>query len=470
MKRIKSAVFVLLVICLALGLAGCSGTNEKKVKADPTKQVISSVVNTIDMLEESSTPWDLLFKAFENGSIVLDYNAAEQCRLYNILYRNAASGQMANEYYYEEKARFVDLNLYSNGSELAVKSERLFDNEVYGVKLDSFKADLQTSDILEVAGMSYDEYMSEHGDEIDKVLNLSKPVDLSKEEEELKVLSSVLVKALNSVNVVVEENNVDFDGKKVKSIDVTYTLSKEKMDMIVEAIQKWSDSCKTGAFKLLSSVLDSYFVNMNMQDKSSTDAVNDYKISFSINPKKKTIMRASLESFHSLNSAAKESYVLILGENPVKSDEWNALHTVKTEARFQKTELVYHRVNTKDVFKREFTQITSVDQTKETQSFLFEYNQKENTVKFERTDNDNKTSYSGTLSYSDQEFKMSLKENIKSDQSAGSEVSIVAKVGGNVPDVPSYVNIVTMPSSKIESLEAHLSEEKMKWEEHSSLD
>ncbi len=254
-KRSAFAKLIIMILCIAMLFCACDSTGKNKGEenkedpkpATPSEQVAVSIDKTFSAIFGKGDLFDVLEDSMKTGKITIDAMGMVE----NVLYIDSAKGYFADELAIDIDGEKLDASIYFNAKELAVLIPMLLGDEAYGIDLENLAKDLEESEIWELLGVSYDEFMAQTDMELDQIMDV-----LGNAMDTLATLENALEDCLKLVEVTSEEKKVTIEGKEVDAIVVTYHFTSEDVMEMCFIMIDWAEKAIDSIMSELSKIMD----------------------------------------------------------------------------------------------------------------------------------------------------------------------------------------------------------------------
>lgn len=254
MKKSVLAKVLVMILCLALVLCGCSdsagnsnggetnnssneGGSVENVKAEtPEEKADAALERTLNAMFGSSVDVEELESAFECGKITLtvgDY-------VDNVLYMDTNNMEFADELSLNIEGVELDVEVYVNEHDLVLAMPKVLDG-AYGVSFDTIITDLPNAVIWDLMGVSYEEFMAELSVSLEELSGALEQLSgvLDGMESSMSGMEEALEEALADVDKTVTEGKATVDGKNVDAVIVTYSMDTAAMEKLANVMIDW---------------------------------------------------------------------------------------------------------------------------------------------------------------------------------------------------------------------------------------
>ena len=259
----------------------------------------------------------------------------------------------------------TDLNAYIKNDEIVFESDKILGGKAYGTKLNGIDKRIKTAEIWETLGTSYEDVLSESGEEnaeiIEKILEYFGNFEGFNEKYAEKILDfekdfvNDVMDVLNKADHSVKSETVELSDGEVNALVLTYNVDSKLVgdfaDVVVAGIEDYYDLIYGDLIDLASEYYDDpnmmEYIPEYVEDEFES-AIEDLSFDFYIN--KKTGELVKIEANIEFPYSEPASIVVDLGKNPSESKEYNVKITVEDTDEW--IEIVYTRENEADSFYR----------------------------------------------------------------------------------------------------------------------
>ena len=495
MKNAKRMIAGLLAILMLLGVVfvatGCSGTTVDSVKRDPEKQLIESYNKTKEALKNSysASPLSMITQALKKGSVKIWGESQYDTSDTFILYADQANKKYAmtfeTEVGLESGNSKHTTSFYVDENNFAIHAPNNFGETIYGINLDTMKEDMKNSQLWEVAGISYNEFIEMFDGILNDLQNFSEDEQAPGYLEFKKMLDEIKA-VTKECTITVEEHGVLTGMDMVTAINIKYSMSIEQMNKIIDIIFNWAEN--SSLKDILSSEMEnnsivpmsarsgeeadnnqnpdataptedttvSVFDEMKAElKKAIADAGTTVTFTTAINPQTQLIMKAEME----LNCVVEElpQYIVAsvdFGKDPASSP-LHQMRIAMSNGEEEETSLTmtYEKMDATGLYDRHLKVKYSDAHTEETVEVHFQWNKTENTYTLVVDAGNDPMTIKGKCKVDGKKLDISA-ESVETEKVEAQEINghIVAEIGAAVPAVPQYVNLFQAPKEDLEAL------------------
>ena len=139
LKKYFSLPLLCIVLCLALVLGGCALT-VSQVKKNPNAQVLSALKNTYESIMQNALPFNAPNGLDKTGelSFTITGSESEESASVGVLWK--AEDKLANiSLKIKSETEETDIKAYIDESNIALQSDSIFGEGVYGVNVKTLK-------------------------------------------------------------------------------------------------------------------------------------------------------------------------------------------------------------------------------------------------------------------------------------------------------------------------------------------
>lgn len=467
-KAIASLLAVVLVLSLVMAMTGCASIKVKDVEKNPTKQVLTSINKTKEVLKDSGTksPLTYMVKTFDKGAFTIRYAGEDKPTISNTMYFDAKNNTFADELVIGEGDDKTEIGAYLNASDFVLSLPEEYGGKNVGVKLETLAEELKDADaIWDLSGMTYDEFHSKFSVVLD-ALNNTEDKNTLAELLKLKEMSDKLKELLDDCDIDVVEDKVITGTQKVKAIIVTYNLSTEELTKLSEILIDWAgESYATLVAELGDSISDLGFLPDDIKDEMSgiksqlKTAFEEAKlraaITIAINPKTEIIMRADCKLTATVDK--KEEHVTVsldLGEDPRTSAEYqlNFITSSGIESAASKVTIGYQRKDSEGLYHRRIYCTILGDEYDQNVELVLKWNTKSNIYTLAYDSVDTSVVVSGDCKGDGKKLAFSIDKIDANDEVIEVGIELEFEPGKKTPDAPSYTSIFDLSNEELENL------------------
>lgn len=467
-KAIASLLAVVLVLSLVMAMTGCASIKVKDVEKNPTKQVLTSITKTKEVLKDSGTksPLTYMAKTFDKGAFTIRYAGEDKPTISNTMYFDAKNNTFADELVIGEGDDKTEIGAYLNANDFVLSLPEEYGGKNVGVKLETLAEELKDADaIWDLSGMTYDEFHSKFNVVLDTLNNTEDKSTLA-ELLKLKEMSDKLKELLDDCDINVVEDKVITGTQNVKAIIVTYNLSTEELTKLSEILIDWAgESYATLVAELGDSISDLGFLPDDIKDEMSEiksqlkTAFEEAKlraaITIAINPKTEIIMRADCKLTATVDK--KEEHVTVsldLGEDPRTSAEYqlNFITSSDIESAASKVTIGYQRKDSEGLYHRRIYCTILGDEYDQNVELVLKWNTKSNIYTLAYDSVDTSVVVSGDCKTDGKKLAFSIDKIDANDEVTEVGIELDFEPGKKTPDAPSYTSIFDLSNEELENL------------------
>lgn len=467
-KAIATLLAVVLMLSLVLTMTGCASIKVKDVEKDPTKQVLTSITKTKEILKDSGnkSPLTYMVKTFEKGAFTVRYAGEDKPTINNTMYFDAKNNKFADELVIGEGDDKTEIGAYLNASDFVLSLPEEYGGKNVGVKLEALAEELKDADaIWELSGMTYEDFHSQLGVVLDALNNAENKGTLA-ELLKLKEMTDKLKELLDDCDIDVVEDKVITGTKKVKAIIITYNLSTEELTKLSEILIDWAgESYATLMAELGDSVTDMGFLPSDIKSEMSgikdqlktafADAKLRAAITVAINPKTEVVMRADCKLTATVDK--KEEHVTVsldLGEDPRTSAEYqlNFITSSGIESAASKVTIGYQRKDSEGLYHRRIYCTILGDEFDQNVELVLKWNTKSNIYTLAYDSVDTSVIVSGDCKADGKKLSFSVDKVEVNDEITEVGLEFEFEPGKKTPDAPSYTSIFDLSKEELENL------------------
>lgn len=501
-KKSFLALILALTLLVSIAFTGCEATGDSQtedttpttgpdttlstesVDKDPDDQISHSIDHTVNAITDMGRVSALVEKALESGKLTITVGDM----LSNTLYVDSSKDAFANKFYmceYDDEK--ITLDIYGKGKEYAVESNLLGD-AVYGVDLATAATDLPNSVIWKIIGVDYDTCMSQYSEAFEDLYGLVEIFEDERFSKATRSLAESVETILENVERTTSEESVDIHGTEVDAITVTYHLTGDHMQDVVDAYIDYMEDItmiiadKIDGFTTEDTAISPHDIS-DMYDEihmSADDLFSGYEmeadLTIAISPKNQYVMSVTAKitvfsedwdvdrddidsSFASDSVIAASGDVtyegepldiqmeLTLGEDPSKSDHYSLALNMSMG---DETVCIDADLKTETSDGHDKTELRfSVQEGQETNDLVirFDHDTQASTYSADVTvDGEELMSMNGEYELTDTRFVFGV-DSVMADgheQEVGFRLEVEVTDNMDIPEMPEYTNILTM--------------------------
>lgn len=462
----KLSVFarlLILVMCLALVFCGCkkaddSDSNSNNNGGSGNSAAGEAIDKTFDDVLGGDVG-EVIGDALACGKITITVGDMVE----NVLYINSDAGKFADELYLNIDGQEIKASLFGDNGELALSIPALLGDTAYGINLNTLVSDLESSPIWSMLGMSYQDFVTMSGIDLGEVMDSLENVTGS-----LEGIGTLLDEILSNIDVTTTEGKVTVNGTEVDATIITYSFDEQDvLKMANAALDGVKEMAEDMVNELAGSLgdyidVDEILGEMDFEDLKAEmqDAFEevelDFSLSMNINASTGYLMSVNGEMAGVIDGDEGRVYLdLVLGVDPSASDKY----TFEVGAEGD-----VHKSGLRAVIERDLdstVQVTTLtvsafedDEEYEMMTGSLEYNTSTHDFELVAEASGEELVVTGSFQSTDDLFEL----GIDSVEVAGDEtvvdllIRIEAINGSQIPDMPSYKNILKLTAEEIEEL------------------
>lgn len=473
MFKIKRITALVLTTVLLLGVmlvtSGCSQVKLNDVKQDPDGQVKESLRLTLDTLKASgsSSPLAYIAKTFEKGAFTVKYGDAETAAFTNTLYIDAAAGAFADAFTMEFPDEKHEATLYFDKENLAVKLPAQAGGTTIGLNFATVMSDMKDADAFwALTGMTYEDFEAEFGGMLKAITAEGKDSGLI-EMFKLKAALDKAKKILDDCDAEVENKKIVAGAEDVKAINVTYTMTTEELNSLVDVFGEWFNGNWESVIRELIGELPPEFTTDSVSTEVTaaidelkamlTETKANVRVTFSINPSNGLLMKA--EGVFETTIDEQKEYVTInvdLGKDLRQSSEYqiNFITSSGIESAASKITIGYQRKDSSGMYHRRAYCVVQGDDVDKTVEFTLKWNTASEVYTAEFDSVDTNIVISGEAGVKGDALWLTVDELSVNRENREIGLHLEFDPGTKVPAMPNYTNIADLSESDWEKLTA----------------
>ena len=285
MKKSMFAKILVMILCLALVLCGCSesagdsksnesnetknnssneGGSVENVKTEtPEEKADAALERTLTAMFGSGIDMEELENAFECGKITLTVGEYVD----NVLYMDTNNMEFADKLSLNIEGVELDVEVYVNEHDLVLALPELVDG-AYGISFDTIVTDLPNAAIWDLMGVSYEEFMAELSASLEELTGTMEQLSglLEGMDTSLGGLEDALKEALANVDMTITEGKAPVGGKDVDAVIVTYSVDSAAMEKIANIMIDWFADYAEDLANSFATMDEDFFVDGEITD------------------------------------------------------------------------------------------------------------------------------------------------------------------------------------------------------------
>lgn len=469
------ARLLVIVMCLALVLAGCNSAGNTGTEGDkggaskpktPQAQLSQSADKTIGAIMGGDSALNVLSDALDRGKITISVMGMVE----NVLYIDSDNGYFADFLSANIDGVELEASAYLKDSAIALAIPALLGDETYGVNLDTLVSDLKSSAIWSMMGVSYEEFESQTSVDLEAVMDV-----LTDTLDSVGELEKVVEDAAKNIKVESAEGKATIYGVEEDAIIITTTMNTDDIKAMMDAYIDWMETAAKDMVADLSEAMGGVDLDSRMElsdsiasmreelDYAFEEANLDFVITTNINPSTNYIMSCIVDVTGTVDGEAGNIHgELVLGIDPTTSGKYTFTVSVGAEDEDSSVmEIVLDRDlgESKDVYTLNAS-MTEYGETYDVFSGSFTYDKESHDFELSVEADGDEIGVSGKF-YCD---KDSLELSIDTIESYGEEMEVDVSIlieaisASEMPDMPKYTNILKMSESDLTDLIMNISE------------
>lgn len=467
--KIKKVVSLFLILAVLLGTVmmatGCAKINAESVKKDPEAQIKDSLSLTLKAFKKTGadSPLAYIVETLNEGAFTAKYGDKETTLFTNIMYFDMDEGVFSDKFTTETADEKTDIQLYLTGEDLAITLPAQSGGKTLGISFDTLMQDLKGADeFWAMTGMTYEQFETQFGSVIESLNNNANKSDLI---ELLKLKSTIdkIQEIFAECEVVVENKKVLTGTEDVNAINVTYTMTTEQMQKIINVLAQWFDlnyesvmESVVGGLAIEPEVSDSGILDrvseMKEQLKAALEEMNaNVKLTFSINPKNELLMKVECV-FETTVNETKE-YVTLnmdLGEDLRTSSEYqiNCIVSSGIESAASKTTIGYQKRDSDGMYNRRIYCTVLGDDVNKTVECILKWNTKSEVYTAEFDSVNTNVVIEGDGGTKDEKLWFTIDTVTVNKEETVVGVHLEFDPSAEVPKMPEYDNIFNLTEAE----------------------
>lgn len=446
----KLLLLLALVAAILLLMAARSTYGVKSIRRDPFGQIEKSLNKTKSIIQQDmlfSVPTDIV-QSLRGGAVDISFAGADNTSAAGRLYLRENAFALMNATAKQGKET-LDFNFWMTQTDVALQLQQGEENGIYGLNLQTLNNDLRGSDLLTVAGVTYEE-IAPYLDALNDM-----PTQDEEENTDLRTLlatRSALQELLKSSSCSVSEATISMDVGDIETFRVSLGLTAAHLCDAVDIYLEWFVTTRAYQNMQLNEPesLQKLEKSAEALKQEITDTNASMMIDFYLHTQTEVILRANLRIDRLVGQQAATLYATIdLGSNPVNS----ALYSIKIgsedpqEGKNSYT-IEYHRTHTHNLPTRKL-----IVSNKEETITVFDLHKNELTNAFDLMLMDDEYAIRGTS------VMQNNARTIILDMGGGNTLSIAFILDAEIPEMPAYRNLCFIPRKELEELLPEMEDE-----------
>lgn len=498
MKRSLLAKILILVLCLSLVLCGC-GKDDTTLNDDPTEAPTSSQTGDPTKPTENPDPekpedpkdpetpgtpdqggsslGDILENIF-GGDIGGDdlQNAIEAGKvtitlgdmMTNVLYVDMANLKLVDQLSMNIEGTELSAQLYLNEHDLVVALPEMLP-DAYGVSFDTLMEDLPNSAIWGMMGITYEEFVAQLAASLDDAMasleDMMQSMDdlesmFSDAEKYLDSLTVALTEALENVEQTTTTGQANIYGQYVDAQIITYSVDSAAMEKMTNILLDW---CAENADGLAGLLADGEITGQSIV-QAITEAKNEVSSFFdsadleaslvlNFNPETNYLMSIDGSFAGTVDGEDGGIYLnLTLGEDPTQSN----LYTFKMHDHNNdgiSVSFGYETVNTTTTYSLTASTIVAGDAA-DALILSLSYDTASYKYAVSLTADGEAFAVNGICKVTEEAFEFTIDSVTANGDVTEINLRLVAEAisAGEIPNAPSYINLLQMSEVDLTSL------------------
>lgn len=448
MKKHSILAFLLVfVMCLSMVMTGCGDSTESKKKEITLDQAAD---NTLNALFDS----DCSIGAFEDMSEKKVVTISMDNLFTNVLNMDLANLSFYDDLTVTAEGQTVNLNLYCDGSDLAITAPELLGEQALGINFSTLAEDLETSGLLAALESEMGMTMSELMDILTQYEDLTSSMN---PDETMNGLFSNLTDVAKDLEETKEEGTVTVYDEEVDAIIFTYTIEKEDitklmdalLDSVGEVYSQMADGMVSASLVPADAIESVDFAELQTQLNAAMEQIEiGGTVSMAVNPENGCIMRIDAP-FSATSDSGKLDLTmeLVLGKNPAETDKINLnISGVNSEGSELVMTMALNSTTSGSVDTTAFDFSFDIDGETGALNFTSTYNNDSNDYDLSLTvDGEKVLGAKGQMESTDSKFSIRIDEVYGDGETVPLALSLSVENDPNceIPAVPEYTNILT---------------------------
>jgi len=445
------AIMLVLIMCFSL-FVSCEKYELKveDVQKDPYGAIMDGTEDYFNSLcdryDDSFAVFETLSESIGTYSIGLNVPDMGNVTLNAVVDPSAgaysAKGQLSAE------GMNLDASLWGDKSNIALSIPYVLGEKNYGVKLDTLEDDLANSELLEsLTGMTYDDLMQTLEDEMGfKLDDIKDIISIDKWKAAFEKLMADEKELFKNKEYTVLEETYKIGETDVPVISVEYTVTADDAKKSSELTLDMMESM----FGKIFEIAGVSFEDVRAEMMAAETEFNDVKCKAYLGKDTGEIVAADVDSPDLMKGT------VVYGEDVSKKFEmsFNIDYTMDVDAD-EKLNLIGTVKEITEAGKSGFDIDATVKVGGEEHTVAIDIVRNDADGKYEIkmvADGEELGSVAGVLTYSDEEFKLTVDSITAEGETTEIGLTVSAKVGGTVEAVPAYTNVITAPVEELEDL------------------
>ncbi len=454
MKNLFRVTALLLMVVLCLGmLASCGDAlSLKDVEKDPYAAITAANQKYIDAIDAKYGKVLDAFDKMKDGvaSNELKVEVPEVGNIAMNIVSDAATGAYNGKLSVGAEGISAEAKLWGDKNNIALSIPALLGDKNYGIKLDTFGEDIKKAPIIEAMGMTYDDLVA--------ALEAEMGIKLDDIKESFKVedIENVYKKYVTDVEAIIKGKTPTVAEETVGEVEVItieYAITKADFEKVVG----FTVDMYKSLIGDMAATLELDFDEIMSEFKDSIAEENiDFKYKYYLVKKDGSILKSDFiapDVIATMNFSTDSANPFNLTIDMKMKEDGEEIGTANITVKESDDEgMAGVYVDMKIESESE----------KMTGGFSFILNTSSHEYEFEViADGTALVAANGELTYSENEFGISVDSATVGGETVELGISYTAKAGGTVEAIPEYSNLVTMGMDAYEALITEFTESEL---------
>lgn len=476
-KHTVFAKVLIVLLCIAMLFSGCKGKDSGSDNPESNKPTTPGEIleDTLDKTLGGAP--SILEEALKCGKITVKYQDSVE----NVLYLDADGSRIVDQLMLKMDSEEYNLNIFGSEDSLAVSAPEILGDVAYGIVFSTLENDLQNSPLWEMAGIDYEEVLSQAGlgD-----LDISDVLDMTGRAMEIMMgFEDAMDDAMAKIESSSSEGTVSINGKDVEATIVTYKVTDDMVSEMSDILIDWAEDAINDVIADVKETLNNEQVNDALEEleipfdelrNQIEEMFGDIDFTLNVNVN----VNAESDYLMSVNADVVIKYVgdneedageevsafcnIVLGEDPSNSNKY----TFEVGATNPDGETVGAKAEiSRDITDAEAKYALSLKVSEggeENEVFTgnLTYNKENNKFTASAEVDGNELKVTGSYKLTDDVLMLGLdKITVDGDtMDIGVEVSIESINSSEIPNTPDVKNLLTMSEADFQELAEKIQE------------
>lgn len=458
-KKLSLLIVLALILSMTIALTGCGELTAKSVEKDPNKQIMESMVSTMEAIfGTEQSPQDILKAAMQKGVITVEGDD----NFHNTLAINADEKSFSNVLNLKEGRQELNLTLYGKDRELAFEIPEMIGEGVYGVNLETLIEDLKDSVLWQYLDISYEDFLEAYEEDYNQFMDQLSKLDQKDTQKSLEELKKELEAVVAKLSVYAKDEEITVDGEAMKVVNVYYEFTEDDLHDLMNVYIDWQEDQAGAMGEMLGGTgngsYDEYYEEMRAEmDAFFAETDGECVLTFTLNPKTKYIMLINLSFVGEMadQEDASLNISVDLGADPAASNAFKVRCVIDAEdEETGEVELIWERDHNDKKNAGEVTFISAFGGDSDTIALSYAWDKADGGFEVSMEADGSEISVSGKYNLEDNAFRLEIdKLNVDGEEQEGTlKLFVAATDGKEVKTMPEYINLAKITEEQLQEI------------------